>query len=205
MNSRKRTAGVAALLTLSVAIAFAAALLMPAIRVSAHAEYDHSTPADGEVVATAPAKIDVFFKENITRANGLPLLIVLNDTGDPVDTGTFAAPSGKLDDTDRTHMSDTLQPNLTDGRYTVIWHTVSADDGAEAQGAFHFYIGGAVTPIPTSAPGSATPVPSIPAITPAPSSGSRSGIPIWGLIAGIVGGLVVGGGGGLVIGRRATT
>ena len=204
MNSRKLTASAAALI-LPVAAALAVLLLMPVIRVSAHADYDHSTPADGEVVATAPAKIDVYFKESITRANGLPLLIVLNDTGDPVDTGTFAAPSGTLDDNDRTHMSDTLQANLPDGRYTVIWHTVSADDGAEAQGAFHFYIGGAVTPIPTAAPGSATPVPSIPAVTPAPSSSSSSDIPIWGLIAGIVGGVVVGGGGGLVFGRRAAS
>jgi methionine-rich copper-binding protein CopC len=202
MNSRKLTASAAALI-LPLATALAGLLLMPVICVSAHADYDHSTPADGEVVATAPAKIDVYFKESITRANGLPLLIVLNDTGDPVDTGTFAAPSGTLDDTDRTRMSDTLQPNLPDGRYTVIWHTVSADDGAEAQGAFHFYIGGAVTPVPTAAPRSATPVPSIPAVTPAPSSSSD--IPIWGLIAGIVGGVVVGGGGGLMFGRRAAS
>jgi methionine-rich copper-binding protein CopC len=202
MNSRKLTASWAALI-LPLAAALAVLLLMPVVRVSAHADYDHSTPADGEVVTTAPAKIDVFFKENITRANGLPLLIVLNDTGDPVDTGTFAAPSGKLDDTDRTHMSDTLQPNLPDGRYTVIWHTVSADDGAEAQGAFHFYVGGAVTPVPTAAPGSVTPVPSIPAVTPAPSSSSSSDIPVWGLIVGIAGGVVVGGGGGLLFGRRA--
>src|SRR5438094_2255428 len=118
LNSPKLKASAAALI-LPLAAALSVLLLMPAIRISAHAEYDHSTPADGEVVATAPAKIDVFFKESITRANGLPLLIVLNDTGDPVDTGTFAAPSGLLDDTDRTHMSDALQPNLPGGRYTV--------------------------------------------------------------------------------------
>jgi methionine-rich copper-binding protein CopC len=203
MNIRNRWAGPAALQTIPVAVVFATVLLMPAVRVSAHADYDHSTPADGEVVTKSPAKIDVFFKENIARANGLPLLIVLNDTGDPVDTGTFAAPSGTLDDNDRTHMSDTLQANLPDGRYTVIWHTISADDGAEAEGAFHFYVGGVVTPVPTAAPGSATPVPSIPAVTPAPSTSSSSDIPIWGLIVGIVGGVVVGGGGGLVFGRRA--
>ena len=94
-----------------------------------------------------------------------------------------------------------MSPSLPGGRYTVIWHTVSADDGDEAQGSFHFYIGGAVTPVPTAAPGSATPVRSIPAVTPAPSSSSSSDIPIWGLIAGIVGGVVVGGG-GLLFGRR---
>ncbi len=205
MNLRKLTARAAALI-LPLAAAFVVLLLMPAVRASAHADYDHSTPADGAVLTSSPATLDVYFKENAAASGGgLPLLIVLNDTGDPVDTGTFAAPSGKLDDNDRTHMSDTLQANLPEGRYTVIWHTISADDGAEAEGAFHFYIGGAVTPVPTAAPGSPTPVPSIPAVTPAPSSGSSSDIPIWGLMVGIVGGVVVGGGGGLLFGRRAAS
>jgi methionine-rich copper-binding protein CopC len=183
-------------LILPLAAALTVLLLMPVIRVSAHAAYDHSTPGDGEVVAAEPAKIDVYFKENNAKANGLPALIVVNDTGDKVDAGSV------LDDTDRTHISDALSPGLPNGRYTVIWHTVSADDGEEAQGSFHFYIGGAVTPVPTAAPGSATPVPSIPAVTPAPSSSSSSDIPVWGLIVGIVGGVAVGGGGGLLFGRR---
>jgi methionine-rich copper-binding protein CopC len=186
-------------LLLPLAAALAVLLLMPVVRVSAHAAYDHSTPGDGEVVATEPAKIDVYFKENMTRANGLPTLIVVNDSGDKVDAGSV------LDDNDRTHLSDALSPSLPNGRYTVIWHNVSADDGEEAQGSFHFYIGGAVIPIPTVAPGSATPVRSVPAVTPAPSSSSSSDIPIWGLIAGIIGGVIVGGGGGLLFGRRASS
>jgi methionine-rich copper-binding protein CopC len=183
-------------LLLPLAAALAVLLLMPAIGVSAHAAYDHSAPGDGEVVATEPAKIDVYFKENMTRANGLPTLIVVNDAGDKVDAGSA------LDDNDRTHISDALSPALPAGRYTVIWHNVSADDGEEAQGSFHFYIGGAVTPIPTAAPGSATPVRSVPAVTPAPGSSSSSDIPVWGLIVGIVGGVVVGGAGGLLFARR---
>jgi methionine-rich copper-binding protein CopC len=194
MSPRFQTRVVALILPLTAAVAVL--LLMPVVRVSAHAAYDHSTPGDGEVVATEPAKLDVYFKENMTRANGLPTLIVVNDSGDKVDAGSV------LDDNDRTHISDALSPSLPNGRYTVIWHNVSADDGEEAQGSFHFYIGGAVTPIPTVAPGSATPVRSVPAVTPAPSSSSSSDIPIWGLIAGIVGGVVVGGGGGLLFGRR---
>ncbi len=194
MSPRFQTRVVALILPLAAALAVL--LLMPAIGVSAHAAYDHSTPGDGEVVATEPARVDVYFKENNAKANGLPVLIVVNDTGDKVDAGSV------LDDNDRTHISDALSPSLPDGRYTVIWHTVSADDGEEAQGSFHFYIGGAVTPIPTAPPGTITPVPSIPAVTPAPSSGSSSDIPVWGLIAGIVGGVVVGGGGGLLFARR---
>ena len=75
MNSRKRTAGAAALI-LPLAAALAMLLLMPVVRVSAHAAYDHSTPGDGEVVATAPAQVDVFFKEEMARGNGLPTLTV---------------------------------------------------------------------------------------------------------------------------------
>lgn len=183
-------------LILPLAAALAVLLLMPAIGVSAHAAYDHSTPGDGEVVATEPARVDVYFKESIAKANGLPTLVVVNDSGDKVDAGSM------LDDADRTHISDALSPSLPNGRYTVIWHNVSADDGEEAQGSFHFYIGGALTPVPTAAPGSATPVPSIPAVTPTPSSDSGGDIRVWGLIVGIVGGVVVGVGGGLLFARR---
>jgi copper resistance protein C len=190
VSSRKSAVGVAMLLLLSLAAVVPA--FLPVIRVSAHASYNHSTPGDGEVVATAPAKVAVFFKEEIRRGNGLPTLIVVDDAGDEVDAGSV------LDDSDRTHISDALKPGLPDGRYTVIWHTVSDDDSEEAQGSFHFYVGGVVTPVPTAAPSS-----SAPSVAPTIGRGSDStaDIPTWGLILGIIAGLVVGTGGGMVVGR----
>lgn len=200
LNIRTLLPGVslrATALTMAV-IVLVTLLAIRAPSVSAHARYDHSTPGDGEVLATAPAKVDVYFAEEVQRGNGLPTLTVVSDDGDVVDKGAV------LDDDDRTHMSAELNDSLEDGRYTVIWHTISAEDGEEAQGAFHFYVGAAPTPIPSggapSAAATSTPVVSTPATNDDDDSGE---IPIWGLIAGIIGGIVVGGAAGAVLGRRS--
>jgi methionine-rich copper-binding protein CopC len=201
-SNQKRLAGLLArpaLLIAPIAAALALLLVMPAVHVSAHAAYDHSTPGDGEVVATAPTTITVFFKEEMARGNGLPTLVVVNDSGDTVSS------NAALNDDDRTELTADLDPGLPDGRYAVIWHNVSADDGDEAQGAFYFYVGtGPATTAPAQSSAAATATPTIAAsATPAPAESDDSGdIPVWGLIAGIIGGLVVGGGGGLVLGRR---
>lgn len=188
-----RTPRAAAVAIVAVALlAFAAANAPSA---SAHAAYDHSTPGDGEVVATAPKKLDVYFKQEIQRAGGLPSLLVVTDEGDVV------SEEAVLDDGDRTHMSVELD-DLQDGRYAVIWHNVSADDGEEAQGAFHFYVGAGPTSGASGAPtaqATITPVPS----TPATDDDDSGDIPLWGVIAGILGGVVVGGAAGTVIGRQS--
>ena len=112
-----------------------------------------------------------------------------------------------LDDNDRTHMSVALDSGLEDGRYTVIWHNVSADDGDEATGVFFFYVGTGPSPSASSSTATTTATsgaatPTVKPTTPAESDDSGD-IPTWGLIAGIVAGLVVGAGGGIAIGRRA--
>lgn len=180
-----------------LATALLAMLAIRAPSVSAHAAYDHSTPGDGEVVATAPTKIDVFFAEEMERANGLPTLVVVGEDGDVVDKGAV------LDDNDRTHISAELNADLEDGRYTVIWHNVSADDGDEAQGAFYFYVG--TGPSVTNGASSTAAATASPVVTtpPAAKDDDSGDIPIWGLIAGIIGGVVVGGGAGAVLGRRS--
>jgi methionine-rich copper-binding protein CopC len=154
-------------------------LLLPALIVAVstesargHASYDRSVPGDGEIVAESPARVDVYFTQEIRRTSELPTLIVVNQSGNQVQTQTV------LNDADRTHMYAELAPALPDGRYTVIWHTFSDDDGEEAQGAFHFYVGsgpedGTATPAPTAAE---TPAAS-PTLDPSPT-GSPSGTPV---------------------------
>jgi len=200
-SKQERLAGLLArpaLLVAPIVAAFALFLIIPAVHVSAHSAYDHSTPGDEEVLATPPAKIEVFFKEEMQRASGLPTLVVVNDSGDTVSSDAV------LDDNDRRHLSAGLDPGLPDGRYAVIWHNVSADDGDEAQGAFYFFVGEGPTstsPAATSGRPTATIAPTA---SPAPAGNDEGGgdIPSWGLAAGIIGGLVVGGGGGLLFGRR---
>lgn len=174
-------------------------LAMPAVPAGAHAGYVRSVPADGAILAASPTQVDVYFSQEMARKSGLPSLIVVNDIGDKLDLGS------KLDDNDRKHVYTALPPELPDGRYTVIWHTLSDEDGEEAQGAFHFYIG-AGPAAATPAAGSPTPQPVVqPSPSPAPSAtggGSGSDVPVWGLALGIVAGVGAGGGAGLVLGRR---
>jgi len=164
----------------------------------AHAGYDSSTPGDGEVVAESPARVDVYFGQEMARSGGLPTLVVVNESGEQVDLGAT------LDDDDRTHMFVDLPPELSDGRYTVIWHTVSDEDGEEAQGAFHFYVGEGPNGVPamgTEAPNVGT-VTATPEPAAAPDDDDGSGVSVWLLVVGVAGGLLIGGGAGMALGRR---
>jgi methionine-rich copper-binding protein CopC len=185
-----------------------AVLAFPAGTAGAHARYDRSEPADGAVLTESPAEVDVFFTQEMRRSGGLPTTVVVNDTGDVVSEETV------LDDTDRHHIKVSLPPALPDGRYTVIWHTLSDEDGEEAQGAFHFYVGegpGGATETPAAAQSPtatalATPTEGVPTQAPspgstaAPSGGSDNGIDIGVAIAlaigagaaGLIGGGVIG-------------
>lgn len=186
-----------ALLALAVAAAIALLMAMPAARISAHAAYDHSTPGDGEVVAESPDQIQVFFKQEVARSGGLPTLEVVSDEGELVSSNAV------LNDDDRTQMTADLNPSLPNGRYAILWHTVSAEDGEEAKGAVFFYVGEGPSATTPAAGGSPTAT-LAPTAIPAPSGEDDDGrdIPVWALIAGVVGGLVLGGGSGLLLGRR---
>ena len=179
---------------------------LPVAGVDAHAGYESSTPADSEVVPEGPEQVDVFFSQEMARSGGLPSLIVVNASGDQVDLGS------ELDDADRTHMFAPLAPALPNGRYTVIWNTLSDEDGEEAQGAFHFIIStatGETTPSPQpTLPDKGTPAPtSTAAPTEPPAADSEDdsdGVPAWVVIVGLLATAVVAGGAGLVIGRRSS-
>lgn len=195
-------------LLLAVALA---GLVLSTGSAGAHANYERSEPADGATVAESPGRVDVWTSQEMSRSEGLPTMIVVNESGDVV-----SEEDAVLDDADRTHMYVELPPSLPDKRYTVIWHTLSDEDGEEAQGAFHFYVGAATdgvdtpapvdTPEPT-APPAATSVPTEspePAATPAAAGGDDDGgdVPLWALALGIVGGAVVGAVFGVVMGLR---
>jgi methionine-rich copper-binding protein CopC len=195
-----RLVGLAALLAFAVV-----PLVLSPDGVSAHSGYESSTPADGETLAESPARVDVYFGQEMARSGGLPSLLVVNDSGDQVDLGAT------LDDADRKHISAELAPSLPEGRYTVIWHTLSDEDGEEAQGAFHFYVGEPPSqPTPgarPTLPDKGTPVPTptaAPTEPPTADNGGDDGAPVWLLVAGVLVALVIGGGIGLAIGRRSS-
>lgn len=188
-------------LVVASTLALLAALALPAGPANAHGDYESSVPAENEVVAESPETVDVYFGQELRRSGDLPDVFIVNDAGDTVSTESV------LDDEDRTHVAVTLPPALPNGRYTVLWHTLSDQDGEEAQGAFHFYVGEGPseneTAAPTDAaePGDETAAPQ-PTATPANGDGD-DGVPVWALIVGILAAAVVAGGAGLVLGRSS--
>lgn len=193
-RSRPLTVNAAAIL---LALLLAALLAGAGQQAFAHAGYDQSTPADGETVSESPERVDVFFGQEIARQGGLPTMIVVNVFGDLI------ADEPVLDDTDRRHMYIDLPPALGTGRYTVIWHTLSDEDGEEARGAFHFFVGDVPgeTTSATTTPAAATISPP-PTIIDAGGSDGGNDVPLWALIGGIAASLAAGLGVGVALAAR---
>ena len=188
----------AAALIVGVALALAAVF---AASVEAHGRQQRSEPADGAVLAESPPRVDMWFTQELRRAGGLPTLDVVNAAGDVVSEPAV------LDDDDRTHVYAALPPTLPDGRYTVIWHGLSDEDGDESRGAFHFYVGEGPetaseiksTPSPTATPTAtplppptATPLPPPTATPPPEAPDADDGLPAWliALIGAVIGAAV---------------
>lgn len=103
--------------------------------VLAHADYDNSVPAAGEVVSQAPQQVQVWFSQELFRREGQNSLEVYGPDDQRVDQDDAA-----IDDDNRELMTVSLQSDLPNGVYTVRWRTLSADDGDDAEGEFQFTI-----------------------------------------------------------------
>ena len=140
----------------------------------AHADYESSVPAAGEIVAQVPQQVQVRFTQELFRREGSNSLEVYGPGEIRVDLDDSA-----IDDDDRRLMTVSLQPDLVDGDYTVRWRTLSADDGDEADGEFHFTVhAGSPTaeidqPEPTA---TAQPAETAPEATPTAESASSGAV-----------------------------
>ena len=119
--------------------------------VAAHAEFERSTPEDGETVQGSPNVIRAFFSEALEDGSEMALL---DETGATIAEGT-------IDPADPTRMRID-PPELETGDYEVQWKAF-ADDGHLETGTFTFTVSAAVT-----APPSLLPAPSE-AVSPPPS------------------------------------
>lgn len=119
----------------AMAVLLAAALLIPAGRAAAHADYERSEPGRDAVVQTSPATVDVFFTQELFRQQGANFVRVFNDQNAQVSDG-----DGVIDDNDRKHMAATIPATLPEGRYIVRWQSLSDADGDDDEGAFCFYV-----------------------------------------------------------------
>lgn len=119
----------------------------------AHASLTGSSPADGEVVATSPERVELTFSERVSLT-GDQALRVLDPAGERVDTGEITDLSA--DGVVRHGVA--LADGLADGTYTVAWQAISADSHPIA-GAFTFSIGApseTSVRLPAQGPGGST-------------------------------------------------
>ena len=162
------------------AIGLAVWAVASAVTLEAHARYDRSEPADGAALMRSPARVEVWFSQELRRTSDLPKLEVVNFSGDVLSTAAV------LDDDDRSHVFAELPPALPNGRYTVIWETLSDEDDEEARGAFHFFVG--------DGPGGSVQPPTRPIPPPASARADDDGVPAWTVIVAAIGGIAIGGG-----------
>ena len=101
----------------------------------AHSAYVHSNPGADAVIATSPAKVEIWFSQELFRRKGENVIHVSGPDGQEVSSGETA-----IDDDDRTHIWVELNSNLPAGKYLVEWKNISLDDGHSTEGSFNFSI-----------------------------------------------------------------
>lgn len=113
----------------------AALTILAAASASAHAQFDHSDPPANSVLNVAPPRITLYFTESVEHSYSRALLYDQNGT-------QVNGAQTLFDATDNRVMALVLpSTTLANGTYSVVWRTLSGDDGHQAQGYFAFTIG----------------------------------------------------------------
>ncbi|MGH2557561.1 MAG: copper resistance CopC family protein, partial [Thermomicrobiales bacterium] len=113
-------------------IIFALAIAFPG-SARAHAQLDTSDPVANAILPAAPTQVVMGFTERLEHSRTNARLF--GQDGQEV-TGAASRPG----DGPRELILD-LPPGLRNGTYSVVWQTLSIDDGHPAQGYFAFTIG----------------------------------------------------------------
>ncbi len=101
----------------------------------AHSAYVRSNPGADAFIATSPAKVEIWFSQELFRRKGENVIHVSGSDGREVNSGET-----QIDDDDRTHIWVELNPNLPAGKYLVEWKNISVEDGHSTEGSFNFTI-----------------------------------------------------------------
>jgi methionine-rich copper-binding protein CopC len=161
-------------------LALGAALAFPQAAF-AHAKPTSSTPSPNQNLTTAPTMVTIIFGQHVKPEGSN--IIVYDKDGKTVSTGPAT-----VDPNDLTKMTVAMQGDDSEA-YLVVWHTVSADDGESAIGAYSFGVKAAADDLPTTAS------------TPSASSGVQ---PWLAALIGVIG-LGLGALGGYFFARRQKT
>ncbi len=123
-------------------------LMLSPHTISAHAALETSNPVNGDVLATAPVEITTRFTERLEQSYSR--LELYDSLGNQIEGTSLTFPA------DEYTMALALPANLPNGTYSVLWRTLSNDDGHSAQNYFAFTVGSNADIVPIAIPGSAT-------------------------------------------------
>ena len=118
---------------IAAAAVLAVAVTRGAVTANAHAFLDHSSPAVGSSLPSAPSAVTMWFTQQLEPA--FTTATVTDQAGNPVDTGP-----AQVDAKDPTELRVPLK-KLPPGTYTVAWHALSVDTHTTT-GHFVFTVGG---------------------------------------------------------------
>jgi methionine-rich copper-binding protein CopC len=110
----------------------AAALLLNAAPVRAHAFLDHSDPAVGSTVQASPDVIHLWFTQELEPA--FSSVTVTDGSGATVNEPAEIDPSNRSE-------LDVKLKTLPPGTYKVQWHVLSVDTHT-TEGDYNFHVGG---------------------------------------------------------------
>lgn len=128
--------------------------------VSAHAQYQSSTPPANGTVPAAPTSVQVTWTQELASVQ----FSITGPDGSNVVTGPAAI------NLEERHTASVPTKDAGPGQYVVLWHNVSGDDGDPNDGTFVFTVAGTpAAAAPTPAPAAAA-NPSVAAVKPAASA-----------------------------------
>ncbi len=117
---------------LGAMLAMIAGVLVPH-GADAHAELQSSSPGNGDIVPTMPTSIQATFTEHLERSESS--LDLFDSQGQQVAGTTLHLGA------DGYSMMLQVPAGRPNGTYSVLWHTLSNDDGHTAEGYFTFTVG----------------------------------------------------------------
>jgi copper resistance protein C len=133
----------------AIGVLLLALALSGAINVSAHAQYASSNPPANSTVQTAPAAVQVTWTEEL----GSVKFNIAGPDGSEVTTGPAQI------NLEERHTATVPVRNAGPGRYVVVWHNVSGDDGDPNDGSFTYTVAGTPATAPTTTTTSSAAVP----------------------------------------------
>lgn len=150
--------------SIATGLSLVALLVASTATVSAHAQYQSSTPAANATLQAAPSRVQVTWTQELASIQ----FTITGPDGSNVVTGPAQI------DLEMRHNASVPTRDAGPGQYVVVWHNVSGDDGDPNDGSFAYTVAGSAPQAAAPAPAAANPSP--PAANPQPAAAVKPAV-----------------------------